>query len=108
MNYYEGGAREGNNFSEETELGVTVVEEDEGSEVHQILPSLSASRYLLTFKEGEILYLLASLTVVEEELGKWGRGGGGGRVRPRIVTINLMTIRRVVRRLVVRVLHYRE
>ena len=60
---------------EETELGVTVVEEDEGSAARQNLSSLSTSLYLLTFEEGKILYLSASLEVVEEELDEWGRGG---------------------------------
>ena len=65
------------NLLEETEPGVTVVEEDEGSVTPQIFPALSTFRYLLTFEEGEIMYLLASLTVLEEELYKWGRGVGG-------------------------------
>ena len=53
---------------EETEPGVTVVEEDEGSAAPQILPALSTVRYLLTFQDGQIMYLSASLAVVEEEL----------------------------------------
>ena len=60
---------------EETELGVTVVEEDEGIAARQNLSSLSTSLYLLTFEEGKILYLSASLEVVEEELDEWGREG---------------------------------
>ena len=57
------------NLLEETEPGVTVVEEDEGSAAPQILPALSTFRYFWTFGKGEIMYLLASLAVVEEELG---------------------------------------
>ena len=53
---------------EETEPGVTVVEEDDGSAAHQILPALSTLHYFLTFEKGDILYLSASLEVVEEEL----------------------------------------
>ena len=62
------------NLLEETEPGVTVVEEDEGSVTPQIFPALSTFRYLLTFEEGEIMYLLASLAVLEEEIDKWRRG----------------------------------
>ena len=77
MHYYEGGEREVDNFSEETGLGVTVVEEEEGSAARKILPPLLTFRYFLTFEEGEILYLSASLAVVEEEIDEWGRGWGG-------------------------------
>ena len=66
MNYYKEGEREVDNFLEETEPGVTVVEEDEGSAARKILPALSTLRYFLTFEEGDILYLSASLEVVEE------------------------------------------
>ena len=62
---------EGDNFSEDTKPGVTVVEEDEGSAARQILPALSTFCYFLTVEEGEILYLSASLAVVEEDLDEW-------------------------------------
>ena len=84
-----------------------VVEKDEGSASLQILPALSTFLYLLTFKEGEILYLSTSLAVAEEEFDKWGEGCEG-RVRPRLFTIVSLTIRRVFWRLVGRVLQYRE
>ena len=60
----------------ETKPGVTVVEEDEGSAAPQILSALLAFPYFLTFKEGEIMYLSASLAVLEEDLDEWGRGVG--------------------------------
>ena len=69
--------REVNNLSEETEPGVTVIEEDDGSADRQKLLALLTSRYLLKFEEEEILYLSASLAVVKEKLDEWGRGGGG-------------------------------
>ena len=45
------------NLSEETELGVTVLGEDEGSAAPQILPALLTFHYFLKFKEGEVMYL---------------------------------------------------
>ena len=53
---------------------MTVVEEDEGSAAPQILPAFLTFRYLLMFWEGEIMYLSASLAVVEEEIDMWGKG----------------------------------
>ena len=47
------------------------------------------------------------MAVMEEELDEWGMGGRG-RVRPRLVTIGFLTIIRVVRHLVGRVLQYQE
>ena len=52
------------NFFYETKAGVTILEEDEGSVAPQILPARSMFRYLLTFEEGEIMYLSKSLAVV--------------------------------------------
>ena len=62
------------NLLKETKPGGTVVEEDEGSAAPQIFPALLTFRYFLTFEEGEIMYLLASLAVLEEELDEWRRG----------------------------------
>ena len=64
-------------FLEDNEPGVTVVEEDEGSAAPKILPTLMTFHYFLTFEEWEIMYLSASLEVVEVEIDEWGRGWGG-------------------------------
>ena len=49
-------------------MGLTAVEENEGSAAPQILPALSTFRYLLMFEEGEIIDMSPSLEVVEEDL----------------------------------------